>query len=160
MSQQRISIRDEISCFFLAIYSQSLDDKTKVSQTFINVVCLLKSHTCGSSLGLSFWTSQIHNVEFCINHLTSSRLFIVDCKNGMTAWTIFVHCMCTYNSDLFAVFEKTLHLFIRFAEYRTYTLYKNCCACLLDLDLPISRIHQISKFLVIDLKICDSYRCS
>jgi hypothetical protein len=38
-------------------------------------------------------------------------------------------------------------------------LNKNCCSSLLYLDLSITRVHKISKLLVINLKICNSDRC-
>lgn len=35
---------------------------------------------------------------------------------------------------------------------------EDCCSCLLDLDLPVSRIHQISEFLIVNLQIGNPHR--
>ena len=77
----------------------------------------------------------------------------------MTAWAVFIHSMCPYNSNLFALFEKTLHLLIGLAKNRTDTLNEYGGSGLLNSDLSISRVNQIPKLLVVNFKISDPYRC-
>lgn len=144
MSQQRVSIGDKICLLFLAILSQSFNYNTQISQTLVNIISLLQSNPSSSSFRLPFRTSQIHNVKFRINHLTTPRLLVKYSKHCMRSRTVLIHSMSTDHSNLFTLNKQPLHLLVGLTKHWRNTINKNGHSRLLHLDLPFLGIHQIS----------------
>ncbi len=71
----------------------------------------------------------------------------------MTPGRVFVHSMCTDNSNFLPIIEQLLHFLVRLTELGTQTLDKHSGSTRHDLQSLIGRIEQIPEFLVVDFQI-------
>lgn len=137
MSQQRVSIRNKNILFLNAVISQCLDDYSQISQTLVDVVGLLQSHTSCTSFWLTFRACQIDYIEFGLNGFSFANFSVVYGKNCMTSRRVLVHGMCSNDSDFLSILEHFQNFVIWFTKDWVHTWYKDWCPCRLNFDLVL-----------------------